>query len=151
MKSKLKNRLQEYHHQKEKEMISGVEIPDIGYTNSIGFAEIFQNKKKVITSVISTSQSLQMSNFVTLILWTSRDQISFDSSQKPIGCLMSVATRTSTTKIPQVQSQHHYMVPLKNWTETQNKIGGCYLVHFLVSYYSKISRAPTIQQVFSSE
>lgn len=45
MKSKLKNRLQEYHHQKEREMIYGVEIPDIGYTNSIGFVEIFQNRQ----------------------------------------------------------------------------------------------------------
>jgi hypothetical protein len=56
-------------------MISNVEIFNIGYTNSIGFAEIFQNRKKVITSVISTSKSLQTSNFVIVVLWTSRDQI----------------------------------------------------------------------------
>jgi hypothetical protein len=63
---------------KEGEMIFGVEIPAIGYTNSIGFAEIFQNRKKVITSVISSSKSIHRSNFVILVLWTSRDQISLD-------------------------------------------------------------------------
>jgi hypothetical protein len=55
-----------------------VEIPDIGYTNSIGFAEIFRNRKKIITSVISISKSLQTSNFVILVLWTLRDQIALD-------------------------------------------------------------------------
>jgi hypothetical protein len=55
-------------------MIFGVPM----LTNSVGFAEIFQNKKKVITSVIFTSKSLQTSNFVILVLWTSRDQISLD-------------------------------------------------------------------------
>jgi hypothetical protein len=59
-------------------MIFGVEILGIGYTNSVGFAEIFQNRKKVITSVIFTSKSLQTSKFVILVLWTSRDQISLD-------------------------------------------------------------------------
>jgi len=55
-----------------------VEIPDIGYTNSIGFVEIFLKRKKVITSLISKSKSLQTSNFVILIVWTSRAQITLD-------------------------------------------------------------------------
>jgi hypothetical protein len=51
---------------KRREMISGVKIPDIGYTNSIGFAEIFRNRKRVIRSVIFISKSLETSNFVNL-------------------------------------------------------------------------------------
>ncbi len=35
-----------------------VEILDIGYTNSIGYVEIFLNKKTVTTSLISKSKSL---------------------------------------------------------------------------------------------
>jgi hypothetical protein len=39
--------------------------------------------------------------------------------KEPTGCLMKVVAHTSTKEIPQVQSQHHYMVPFRNWTETQ--------------------------------
>jgi len=127
---------------KEKEMISSAEILDIGYTNSIGFVEIFWNKKKVITSVISTSKSLQTSKF---IIFSSMDfkgsDLSWFPLNEPTSYLMSVATHTSTKEIPQVQSQHHYLIPLWNWTKIQNKINGCYFVHFLISYCSKISKA----------
>jgi hypothetical protein len=34
---------------------------------------------------------------------------------------MSVATHPSTTKIPQVQPQHHYVVSLKSWTKTKTE------------------------------
>ncbi len=54
-------------------MISGVEIPNILNANSIRFVEIFRNTKKVTTSVIFTSKSFKTSNFVILVLWTSRD------------------------------------------------------------------------------
>jgi hypothetical protein len=59
-----------------------VEIPDIGYTNSIGSGENFYDKKKVMTSIIFTSISLHTPNFIILVLWTSRDQISLDFLSK---------------------------------------------------------------------
>jgi len=57
---------------------------------------------------------------------------------EPTSYLMSVATHTSTKEIPQLQSQHHYLIPLWNCTKTQNKINGCYFVHFLISYCSNL-------------
>jgi hypothetical protein len=104
------------------------------------------SKKKVTTSVISTSKSFWSSNFVILVLWTSRDHTSdFLSSSQLVGCLLSVAAHTSTTKIPQVQPQHHHMVFFISWTETKNKTSGCDLLHFIISFCSKILGAPIIQ------
>jgi hypothetical protein len=42
-------------------------------------------------------------------------------------------TDTPTTKIPQILFWHHHMVPLKNWTKIQNRIGECDLLYFIVS------------------
>ncbi len=64
---------------------------------------------------------------------------------------MSVAAHPSTTESPQMQPQHHYMVSFKSWTKTNNRTGGCDLVHFIISFFSKIFRAPTIQQIFLSQ
>jgi len=40
------NRRIQVCHQKEREMISSVEIPDIGYRDSIGIVEMFLKQKK---------------------------------------------------------------------------------------------------------
>ncbi len=45
-------------HQKEGEMISSVEILDVGYTNSIGIIEIFLKQKKGHYKNYFTSKSL---------------------------------------------------------------------------------------------
>jgi hypothetical protein len=92
------------------------------------------DRKKIITSIISTSKSLQTTNFIILFLWTSRDQIfSWFPLKESIGCLLRVAAHTPTIEIPQVLSWHHHMVPLKNWTKIQNRRGECDLFHFIIS------------------
>jgi hypothetical protein len=62
---------------------------------------------------------------------------------------MSVATHPSTTEIPQVQPQHHYVVSLKSWRKTKNKAGRCDRLHLIVPFCSKISATHTISQVLS--
>jgi hypothetical protein len=65
--------------------------------------EFPSSRKKVITCVISTSKSFWESNFVILILWTSRDQASLDFlSRSQLVALMSMATHTSTTEFSQM-------------------------------------------------
>jgi hypothetical protein len=44
-------------HQKEREMISGVEIPNIVNINSIRFAEMFRNRKNVTIGMVSKPKS----------------------------------------------------------------------------------------------
>jgi hypothetical protein len=59
-----------------------MEIPGIGYTNSIGIAETFLKQKEGYSKVIFTSKSLQTSNFIILVLWISRDHMSLDFLSK---------------------------------------------------------------------
>jgi hypothetical protein len=65
--------------------------------------------------------------------------------KEPNGCLMKVATHASTTEIPQVQSQHHHMVPFKNWIEIQNRRGQCDFIHYIVSPCSQNPRSSHYQ------
>ncbi len=53
--------------QKEGEIISGVEIPTVGYTDSIGIAGIFLKQKEGYYKSFFTSKSLQTSNFIILV------------------------------------------------------------------------------------
>jgi hypothetical protein len=100
---------------------------------------------EVVTSIIFASKSLQTPKFIILFLWTSSDQI---LSRFPLkdstSCLMRMVAHTLTTKIPQVLSRHHHMVPFRKWTSIQNKKSECDLFHFIVSPFSKIPGAPTI-------
>jgi len=57
----------------------GMEIPNILNTSSTRFVKNFQHsKKKVTTGIISKPNSFQSTNFVIIVLWTSRDQASLD-------------------------------------------------------------------------
>ncbi len=83
-------------------MISCVKIPDVGYTNSIGIAEIFLRGYyeyyfyiHILTNTkfyYLSSVDLKGSN---LFLFPLKERT---------GCLIKVATDTSTIEIPQVQS-----------------------------------------------
>jgi hypothetical protein len=55
---------------------------------------------------------------------------------------MSVAAHTSTTEIPQLQPQHHYMVSFKNWTETKNKIVECERIFHSIPLFPKSRNLP---------
>jgi hypothetical protein len=47
--------------------------------------------------------------------------------KEPTGCLMNVVAHILTTKIPQMQHQHHYMVFLRSWTKTRTEHVGVIL------------------------
>jgi len=119
-------------------MISGVEIFDVGYTDSMGIAEIFLRQKEgnykyYFYIHILTNIKLYYLNSMDL---KGPDLFLFPFKE-PTNCLMRVAPHTLPTEIPQVQSRHHHMVPLRNWTEIQNKIDECDLIHFMVSLCSQ--------------
>jgi hypothetical protein len=57
---------------KLREMIFGVEIPNILNTNSRRFVENFQRAKRRLQHVLFLNPSSQFF-FVILVLWTSRD------------------------------------------------------------------------------
>jgi hypothetical protein len=60
-------------------MIFGVEIPNILNTNSTRFARNFQRAKRKLEQVLFLNLNpSSQANFVILMLWTSRDQTSFD-------------------------------------------------------------------------
>ncbi len=84
-------------------MISGVEIPSILNTNSTRFCWKFsESRKKVTSGIVSKPKSFQPSNFVILVLWTSRDQIPLDFLSRSQLIVMCVATGSSSfnNKIP---------------------------------------------------
>jgi hypothetical protein len=119
---------------KEGEMISGLEILDVGYTYSIGIVEIFLKQKEDYYKYCFYIHILTNTKFYYLSFMDLKgSNFSWFPLKELVGCLMRVATHTSTTKIPQVQSQHHHMVPFRNWIETQNRVGECDFIHFIVS------------------
>jgi hypothetical protein len=63
---------------------------------------------------------------------------------------MSVVAHPSTIEISQVQPQHHYVVSLKSWTKTNNRLGRCDRLHLTIPFCSKILGAPIISQVLFS-
>jgi hypothetical protein len=92
----------------------------------------------IVTSIISSSRSLQTPNFIVLFLWITRDQIfSWFPLKESTGCLMRVATHTPTTEIPHILTWFHHMVLLREWIEIHNISDECDLLHFLVSPFSQ--------------
>jgi hypothetical protein len=60
---------------------------------------------------------------------------------------MNVVAHPSIIEIPQMQPQHHYVESFRSWTKIKNKASKKDRLHLIVSFYSKIPRAPTISQV----
>ncbi len=122
-----------------------VEILDVGHTNSIGIVGIFLRQKE---GYYKYYLYIYIFKDIKLYYLSSMDfkgsNLFWFPLKEPTGCLMRVVAHTSTTEIPQVQFWHHHMVPLRDYTEIQNKIGECDLIHFRASPCSQIPEAPTI-------
>jgi len=67
--------------------------------------------------------------------------LDFLSFEESTGCLMGVATHIPTRRISQILTWLHHMVPLRDWTKIQDRIGECNLFHFSVSPCSLNARS----------
>ncbi len=129
-----------------------MEISNILNASSIRFIDNFQVVERSLQHKLFLNLNpSRQTNFVILVLWTSKDRPFLISSQGANQLLMSVAIHCSTTKTSQMLPQHHYVVSFKCWIKTKNKACSCDHLHFIVSSCSKIPRAPIISQVFFSQ
>jgi hypothetical protein len=122
------------------------DFQDTGQTDSLCLIEVLLKQQHLFQVLFLYQIPYIHLNFIVLILWITRDQFfSWFLLKESTSCFMGVVVHTPTTRIPHILTWLFHMIPFKDCTKIQGRIGECNIFYSPISPCSQTLRALTMK------